>query len=53
MDRLLSIAIALAGTVAGLLLATGHVADVAAPLIVALAAVVGWRLQHRGPRTEP
>ncbi|MCB1906612.1 MAG: hypothetical protein KDH15_04525 [Rhodocyclaceae bacterium] len=53
MDRLLSAAIACAGVVAGLLIATGHVADVAAPLIVAVAAAAGWRLQRRGTRSEP
>ncbi|MCB1929297.1 MAG: hypothetical protein KDH17_14850 [Rhodocyclaceae bacterium] len=53
MDRLFSFAIALAGVAAGLLIATGHVADVAVPLIVAIAAAAGWRLQHRDWRSEP
>ncbi len=45
-DRLLSLAIAAAGCLAGLLIATGHVADVVAPLLIALAAAAALRLQQ-------
>lgn len=53
MERLLSLAIATAGVLAGLLIATGRVADVVVPLMVALGGAVALRAQHGRSRTEP
>lgn len=53
MERLPSLAIAIAGILAGLLIATGHGADVAAPLVFALAGACAWRRVRPGRHFEP